>query len=109
MNAHTNYQIIKDKSGKPAYVLVPYEDYLAEHDLDEDLIPHEVIKLKVKQRMTTIRAWREHLGFTQAEIAKKLGISQPAYAAQEASEKIRKSTREKIAFALGIHAGQLDF
>jgi len=109
MNVPTSHQIINDKAGKPAYVLVPYEEYLAEHDLDEDLIPHEVIKLKVKQRMTSIRAWREYLGFTQTEIAKKLGISQPAYASQEASTKIRKSTRVNIANALGIHAGQLDF
>ena len=109
MNEHINYQIINDKAGKPAYVLVPYESYLAEHDLDEALIPHEVIKLKVKQRMTPIRAWREYLGFTQSDIASKLGISQPAYATQEASAKIRKSTREKIASALGVNPDQLDF
>jgi hypothetical protein len=38
-----------------------------------------------------------------------LGIAQPTYAKQEASNTLRKSSREKIAIALGITAAQLDF
>jgi hypothetical protein len=37
-----------------------------------------------------------------------LGISQPAYAQQEAVAKPRKVTREKIAAAFGITADQLE-
>jgi transcriptional regulator with XRE-family HTH domain len=37
--------------------------------------------------MTAIAAWRRHLGLTQAE---RLGISQPAYAQQEAAERPRR-------------------
>ncbi len=62
------------------------------------------------QRSTGRRpcAWREYLGLTQAEVATRLGISQSAHAQQESSEKLRKSTREKIAAALGITDTQLD-
>ena len=40
-------------------------------------------------------------------IARRLGISQSAYAQQEAKVPVRKSTREKIAKALGIVPEQL--
>ncbi|WP_415750229.1 helix-turn-helix domain-containing protein [Burkholderia pyrrocinia] len=50
----------------------------------------------------------EYLGLTQAEVATRLGISQSTYAQHESSEKLRKSTRGKIAAALGITDAQLD-
>lgn len=61
----------------------------------------------VNKDMTPMRAWREHLGLTQTEVARRLGISQSAYAQQEAKEPVRKATREKIAQALGIVPEQL--
>ncbi|MBB2920149.1 transcriptional regulator with XRE-family HTH domain [Cupriavidus alkaliphilus] len=45
---------------------------------------------------------------TQVEVAARLGISQPAYAQQENSARLRKTSRERIAAALGITAAQLD-
>ncbi|MNP81333.1 helix-turn-helix protein [compost metagenome] len=62
----------------------------------------------VKEGMTAIAAWRRHLDLTQAEVAERLGISQSAYAQQEAAERPRKATREKIATALGIPVQSLD-
>ena len=56
-----------------------------------------------------IRAWCEHLGLTQAEVASRLGISQAAYSQHENSQTLRKSTRIKMANALGLRAEQLDF
>ncbi|GAB3395442.1 hypothetical protein GCM10027514_42890 [Azotobacter armeniacus] len=70
-------------------------------------IPHEVIS-RIVDGATPIRAWREHLGLTQDEVAQRLGISQPAYVQQEAVAKPRKATRQKIAAAFGIKADQLD-
>jgi len=70
-------------------------------------IPNAVVGKVVYKDMTPIRAWREHLGLTQAEVARRLSISQSAYAQQEAKEPVRKSTREKIAQALGIVPEQL--
>ncbi|AZY49691.1 transcriptional regulator [Bordetella avium] len=108
MNAPTNIQIINGPEGRPAFVVIPYEDYIAYRNAEKDLIPHDVVSRTV-DGATPVRAWREHLGVTQSEIADKLGISQSAYAQQENSERLRKSSREKIATALGITAAQLDF
>lgn len=107
MNTPTNVQIINDADGRPAFVVLPYADYIASRPQD-DLVPNEVVGYMVKEGMTAIAAWRRHLDLTQAEMAKRLGISQSAYAQQEAAERPRKTTREKIAVALGIPAQSLD-
>lgn len=106
MSEPTNLQIINGPDGKPAFVVIPYEEYLSQHG-GNNLIPHEVVSLMV-DGATPIRAWREHLHLTQDEVARRLGISQPAYAQQETVGKPRKATREKIAMAFGIRADQLD-
>ena len=70
-------------------------------------IPNAVVNKVINKDMTPIRAWREHLSLTQTEVARRLGISQSAYAQQEAKEPVRKASREKIAKALGIAVEQL--
>lgn len=75
--------------------------------MENHLIPHEVVSLLVNGA-TPIRAWREHLNLTQDVVAKRMGISQPAFAQQETVAKPRKGTREKIAAAFGINADQLE-
>ncbi|HZW24609.1 MAG TPA: helix-turn-helix transcriptional regulator [Gallionella sp.] len=107
MNAPTNIQILKDAKGKPAFVVIPYSEYLSLSKQNAPTIPNAVVDKVINQDMTPIRAWREHLGLTQTEVARRLGISQSAYAQQEAKEPVRKATREKIAQALGIAAEQL--
>src|SRR5262245_41782689 len=106
MNEPTSVQIIHGPDGKPAFVVIPYEDYIAQRRLDEDLIPHDVVSRMV-DGATAIRAWREHLGLTQTDVAERLGITQSAYAQQESSSRPRKATRERIANALGIKPDQL--
>lgn len=106
MNAPTNPQIIHGPDGKPAFVVIPYAEYIS-RDI-KTTVPHEVVAAMVENDWTPAKAWREHLGLTQAEVASRLGISQPAYAQQESSDKLRKSTRDKIAEALGILPAQLD-
>lgn len=86
MNTPTNVQIIHGADGRPAFVVVPYAEYIASHPV-EDLVPNEVVGYMIKDGMTAIAAWRRHLGLTQAE---RLGISQPAYAQQEAAERPRR-------------------
>jgi|APAra7269097559_1048567.scaffolds.fasta_scaffold13048_3 DNA-binding XRE family transcriptional regulator len=110
MNAPTNIQIINGPDGKPAYVVIPYADYMRKHQPEQPdaSIPHEVVQLMVLEDMMPARAWREYLGLTQADVAARIGISQSAYAQQEAAPKNRKATREKIATALGILPEQLD-
>jgi predicted DNA-binding protein (UPF0251 family) len=105
-NAPTEVQIINGPDGKPAFVVIPYEQYKAQQG-EADLIPHEVVS-RIVDGATPIRAWREYLNLTQEEVAKRMGISQPAFAQQEAVNKPRRATREKIALAFGIKADQLE-
>ena len=107
MNAPTSIQILKDAKGKPAFAVIPYAEYLALSTKRAPTIPNAVVGKVINKDMTPIRAWREHIGLTQSEVARRLGISQSAYAQQEAKENLRKATREKIAAALGIAPEQL--
>ena len=99
-----------DLSGKHfdvgSFVVIPYAQYIAQK-VEPDLIPHEVVS-RIVDGATPIRAWREHLNLTQDEVAKRMGITQPAFAQQETVAKPRKATREKIALAFGITASQLE-
>lgn len=110
MNAHTDFQIINDAHGQPAYAVVPWESFrrLVSPALETG-IPYEVANLAIDNDWSALRAWREHLGLTQAEVAARLGISQSAYSQQENRELLRKATREKFATALGLHPEQLNF
>lgn len=63
----------------------------------------------LKEGITPIRAWREYLQLTQTDMAERLGISQSAYAQQEAVERLRKTTCAKIVKALKIEVSLLDF
>lgn len=107
MNARTNIQIINGPDGEPAFVVIPYTDYVNQHSEEQDLIPHDVVSRTV-DGTTPLRAWREHLGLTQVEVAERLDITQSAYAQQENSQRLRKASRDKIAAALGITGSQLD-
>ena len=105
MAEHIKHQIIKQ--GKdPLFVLVPYDEYI---DLmrDEELtIPHEVVEKHIMEDKTMIKAWREHKGISQKELAKKIGISQAALSQMESRGTERKSSLEKLAKALGIEPEQ---
>ncbi|MFF7710938.1 helix-turn-helix domain-containing protein [Pseudomonas sp. NPDC007930] len=101
MNTPTDVQIINGPDGMPAFVVIPYAQYVKDHPA-EDLIPNEVVGYMVKEGLTPIAAWHKHRGLSQAEVAARMGISQPAYAQQEQAAKPRKVTRLKIANALGV-------
>lgn len=110
MSARTNIQILKDPAGHPAFAVIPYAEYLSlSGQQSKPTIPNEVVGKVVLDGVSPLRAWREYLGLTQAEVAQRLGISQPAYAVQENSEKLRKTSRARIAQALGVAFEQIDF
>ena len=111
MSAHIEPQIIM-QDGKPAFAVIPWEQYqkLTRHDLDETdvWIPHEVVKANVINRASMVRAWREYFGMTQQELALRAGMTQPALARLEKSgSKPRISTLKKIASAMDIALEQL--
>ena len=74
----------------------------------QNAIPSEVVSLIFDNGFTPARAWREYLQLTQEECARKLGKSQAAYSQLETSNNPRKTTRNKLATALGINPEQLD-
>lgn len=115
MNALTNIQYLNDEQGVPAFAVIPISafNWLKQQanfaDPLETGIPESVAKLALLNDYSALRAWREHLGLTQMEVAHRLGISQAAYSQHENATTLRKTTRVKIANALGIHPAQLDF
>ena len=87
--------------------MIPISDHQILSRQHAAAIPNSVVQKVIDKDMTPIRAWREHLGLTQTEVAHRLGVSQSAYAQQEAKTPVRKATRERIAGALGIVPEQL--
>lgn len=113
MNELTEVQTILDAKGHAAFAVIPYSEYEAllsharlQTRRKETTLPHEVVGLMVDD-LSPARAWREHMGLTQAEVAARMRISQAALAQIESAQSPRKATRIKLAAALGIKAEQL--
>lgn len=106
-----NVQII-EQGGKPAFAVIPWDEYQSlvervESDESDVWFPHEVVKANVRGD-SLIKAWREHLGMTQGELAAKAGIKQPALARMEKPDaNPRNSSLAKLADAMGITIEQL--
>lgn len=85
---------ILEANGKPAFAVLPYEEYKALRDLaddaddaaalvrfakryaagKEDTVPVAVVD-RLLAGETPLRVWREHRGITAAEMAKATGIT----------------------------------
>lgn len=113
MNALTNAQIINDAKGLPAFAVIPYAVYqslLGKTAIDlTDAVPSAVVDAVFDKNISALKAWREYLELTQAEVAERAGMTQSAYSQHEKAEKLRKPTREKLSVALGLTAEQLNF
>jgi DNA-binding XRE family transcriptional regulator len=113
LNTPTSHQILT-YNGRPAFAVIPYSEYLQlmEHTEirpDEEVtLPHEVVKMSTIGGMSLIRAWREHLALTQEEVARRMSISQPAYAKLEGGKtRPRIATCKRLAAAMGVEWEQL--
>jgi DNA-binding XRE family transcriptional regulator len=106
-----NVQII-EQGGKPAFAVIPWDEYqtLVEGvgpDESDVWFPNEVVKANVRGD-SLVKAWREYLALTQAELAAKAGIKQPALARIEKPDvNPRKSSLIKLADAMGLTVEQL--
>jgi DNA-binding XRE family transcriptional regulator len=108
MNARTEFQIIVGTDGKPAFVVVPYDQFcLMKVGFGSNSVPNEVVNLSFDRGVTAMAAWREHFGLTQAEVASRIGVTQAAYAQMERVKQPQKPTLEKVAVAMGLTAEQL--
>ena len=108
MNARIKHQVIKE-NGRPLFVLVPYQEYLHLTGVDEDIsIPLAVSMAANLEDKSLVRAWREYKGLSQAEVARRMGISRPAYAQmEEKGANPRGTTISRLAEALGVRREQL--
>lgn len=112
MSARTEYQTILHE-GRPAFVLVPIADWervrpLLEQTAVGDGIPQAVVEAHVLRDVPLVRAWREHLGLTQQEVAERADMQQSALTRLERGEiKPRLATLKRLAGAMGISLAQL--
>ena len=110
MNKPIDFQIISE-NGKPKFAVIPIEEFrvLMSDAGREPTIPHGVVRRLAETDISPIRAWREHRGLTQAEVASRLGISQAAFAQKESPDaNLRPKSLKAIANALNITEEQLD-
>ena len=108
MNARIDFQTIMGPNGKPAFVVLPYAQFVKTYQQAHALVPNQVVNLAFDNGWSPARAWREHLNLTQAAVAKRMQVSQAAVAQFEVSgAKLRKATRDRLAAALGLTGEQL--
>lgn len=109
MKEPIDFQILK-KDGKPAFAVVPYDEFLVlmKNRPEDVYLPDEVVKKHVIEETSLLRAWREYRGLTQAQVASRLGISQSALAQMEKPEaNPRSSSIKKLAKIYEVTPGQL--
>ena len=105
MNARTEFQIIVGADGKPAFVVIPYAQFRKlRPNFARGTVPNEVVNIAYERGVSAMAAWREHLGFTQAEVASRMRVSQAAYAQMERAKRPRKATLDKVAKAMDLDA-----
>ncbi len=110
MNARIDFQTIIGPNGKPAFVVLPYAQFVKKYQQANALVPNEVVNLAFDNGWSPARAWREHLNLTQAAVAKRMKLTQAAVAQFEVPEaKMRKVTRDKLAVAIGLAGEQLNW
>lgn len=112
MNARTEPQVIK-QGNRPAFAVIPWDEYqdLISHyvpDESDVWFPQEVVEANAVRGESLIKAWREHLGLTQSDLATKAGMAQSAVArAERPGSRPRTATLKKLADAMGLTVAQL--
>lgn len=121
MNGPTDVQTLW-RDGERAFAVIPWSEYQrlvatspggpgvpsTPRVPPAGAVPHEVMSLHVEEGLSLRRAWREYLGLTQAEVAKRMEISQPALSQLESNQaRPRRITLQRLAKALGIALEQL--
>ncbi|MDR0805966.1 MAG: helix-turn-helix domain-containing protein [Enterobacteriaceae bacterium] len=106
-------QIIHNEHGKPQYAVVPYDQYekllndsenfgweeitYETSENDDETIPNAIVNISIKQNVSLLAAWRIYRGFSQQDVAEKLGTTQSTVSQWEVAARPQKRTREKLA------------
>lgn len=98
-------QIIHGQDGRPAFAVIPYEDYAELRQMFD--VPNEVKRLANCRGLTYVATWRLYRGWTQEKMAEKVGLSLHRYQRLEQSHASHYSLLHKIADALKITVFQL--
>jgi len=113
MNAPTDFQVI-EQDGKPIFAVVSWDRFQEMAEAWQALharergIPQAVVERHVVDGVPLVAAWREHLGLTQAEVARRAGMKQSAIARIERGDsRLRRTTLRRLATAIGVHPAQL--
>lgn len=105
-----NVQFI-EQDGERVFAVLPYQDYLSligETDDSKVYFPEEVANMVLLEEVSLLAAWRKHLKVSQAELAKRMGVTQGTISQMERPDsKPQRATIEKAAKALGITPEQL--
>jgi len=110
MSAPIEFRITEEKGRR--YAMIPLERFTELMDragaADALTLPHEVAARHLAEDVSLLRAWREYLNLTQADLAAQMGVSQAQIAQWERpGARPRHATYKKLAAALGLHVTQL--
>ncbi|RAP64478.1 transcriptional regulator [Achromobacter sp. HZ01] len=75
----------------------------------QDHVPLAVVNLKTGNDWSLIRAWREHLNISTADMAARLGVDHSIYIELERPRpRPRQAILDRVSAALGVSPDQLD-
>lgn len=118
-------QFLKDSNDNVAYAVIPIDDYkrlmaTAENDddafedvpysadsNDDDVVPHAVVGIKIKENVSLLAAWRIYRNLSQADVAAKLGVTQASVSQLESSKRPQAATLSKLAEIYNCTPAQL--
>lgn len=93
------------RSGPDAYRATPHKKLTAGHTP----LPLAVVNLKTGNDWSLIRAWREHLNISTADMAARLGVDHSIYIELERPRpRPRQVILDRVSEALGVSPDQLD-
>lgn len=79
------------------------------HAVQKNVVPSAVARLKTGNDWSLIRAWREHLNISTADMAARLGVDHSIYIELERPRpRPRQIILDRISAALGVTPDQLD-
>jgi len=109
MSSPSNIHILKDAEGVPIFAVIPHTYYLSLLKQRTSNALNSEVGKENSSEIKSIREWRLHFGLSHSDISLRLGISRNAYIHYEVHSPVKKSTRERVANALGVAPEHIDF